>query len=419
MYLRFLFIVFLSGSLAAQTKEAELERSTYAEGIFKEKDAAKKRGIYESWMEKFPPGNFPHSLTLYDFARIEIAKAYILEGRPAEAIKFSDPILVEKFRAELWRDLGETFLQKGYNAEAEDFLLKAWNLAYQYVQKNDTDEISVAIASRFPAYSFSLSQFYRDTGKKDKAVQYLKPAFEYTKGKDQDVNLFYMRALRENGDDSIGIRTGEALVMAGAIDHELRLELAGLLYRKYGQDSTNAIFARLFPIVDKYRKEALRKQIVDLPAPPFTLTDLRGKKVSLSDYRGKTVVLDFWATWCIPCIESFPWIQMVVKHFKTDSTVKFLFIHTWEKTKDDPKNVKKFMKNSPFDFHVLMDLKDPVTEINNVVEAYNVEALPAKIIIDKNGRIRFIKVANWEKERSDGNAKEELAAMIELVKELQ
>src|SRR5690554_8083345 len=93
------------------------------------------------------------------------------------------------------------------------------------------------------------------------------------------------------------------------------------------------VFATLLINVNSFAQEAQPE-----PAPDFTLEDLEGNTVSLKDLEGKVVVLDFWATWCAPCIKSFPAMQMAVNKYKDDPEVEFLFINTWEQ-RDEPKDM--------------------------------------------------------------------------------
>jgi len=62
----------------------------------------------------------------------------------------------------------------------------------------------------------------------------------------------------------------------------------------------------------KLRKESQRKR-----APEFELSDAGGKLVRMSNYKGKVVLLDFWATWCVPCKASIPWISELSKSIVT------------------------------------------------------------------------------------------------------
>lgn len=129
-------------------------------------------------------------------------------------------------------------------------------------------------------------------------------------------------------------------------------------------------------------KEEIVKKYGSLKSMDFELTDSEGKTVKLSDYRGKLVVLDFWATWCGPCRESFPHMKELVEKYK-EKNVEFFFINTWESKKPEKvkKDVEDFMSKNQYPFHVLFDFKD------KVVADYKIEGIPTKIVIDRNGNI--------------------------------
>ena len=67
--------------------------------------------------------------------------------------------------------------------------------------------------------------------------------------------------------------------------------------------------------------------VMGSPAPDFTLTTFEGKDISLSSLKGKVVVLNFWASWCQPCLSEVPVLKEVWANYRDDERVAFLGIN--------------------------------------------------------------------------------------------
>ncbi len=114
--------------------------------------------------------------------------------------------------------------------------------------------------------------------------------------------------------------------------------------------------------------------------PDFAATDLDGESVALADFRGReVVVLDFWATWCMPCIRSMPSLESLNDEFAGRGAA-FLAVNVGE----EPEPVHEFVKTMDFGVRVVMD------EDEDIASAYGLPALPQLVIVGKDGRVEHI-----------------------------
>lgn len=123
-----------------------------------------------------------------------------------------------------------------------------------------------------------------------------------------------------------------------------------------------------------------------MKAPDFTLANLKGKDITLSDMlKEGPVLLDFWATWCKPCVKAFPGLQELLEKYE-ERGLKVLTISV-----DSPKSqarVAPLVKSKKCTFEVLLDTQ------GRVAKKYHVMALPRTLLISPTGEIVYATVGN-------------------------
>lgn len=122
--------------------------------------------------------------------------------------------------------------------------------------------------------------------------------------------------------------------------------------------------------------DGLESVLVGKAAPEIELTMLDGKKFSLAKYKNKVVVLDFWASWCGPCIQAMPQIHQVAEEFKADG-VELVGVNLEEA----PDRITATLKRLELDLAVALD-KD-----GRVAGRYGATSIPQTVIIDAEGKV--------------------------------
>lgn len=116
-----------------------------------------------------------------------------------------------------------------------------------------------------------------------------------------------------------------------------------------------------------------------LPAPELKAHDLSGATRTLADYRGKVVLLNFWATWCPPCLREMPSLERL-RIRMAGQAVEIVAISSAE----TPEEVKAYLSKMKLGFPILLDSDSSNTR------RWKVFALPTTFVLDAEGRIRHV-----------------------------
>ena len=120
---------------------------------------------------------------------------------------------------------------------------------------------------------------------------------------------------------------------------------------------------------------AIAAEPVEL-APEFTLPGQSGQVVRLSDFKDKVVYLDFWASWCSPCRQSFPWMNLMQAKYGAQG-LQVIAVNLDIKADD----AKRFLLENPAKFLVAMDPK------GDTPTAYKIMGMPTSLLIGPGGKI--------------------------------
>lgn len=354
---------------------------------------------YAAWLKKFPKSPFEKMLKeendkdfgfgivgYYDYAAEQIVRRLIKNG-DYDRIDAYLSTNQKVNKVAIAQDLFEAgqypkalpIAAAGYEAaKSETEKLDPNSQAYWMANRNYTMAASLYAKLLFETGdnkgASQIAQQLQDTGYALPENTILLSKIYQKEGKDLDAFLVLHRTMVKTGRSS---------------DYAVLYETITPIYAKLNgaNASLENYTASLDAEIKKEVESTYRAQMIKKEAPQFSLTDRDGKTVSLADYKGKVVVIDFWATWCGPCKISFPGMQAAVNKYKDDEEVKFLFIDTWQREENYKELVDNFINHNKYTFHVLFDEMKDRTKATTT--AFGVEGIPHKVVIDKEGYIRF------------------------------
>lgn len=131
-------------------------------------------------------------------------------------------------------------------------------------------------------------------------------------------------------------------------------------------------------IIDNIAPDAEQK--IKAEAKDFHVEDSEGKEVYFSDYAGKPVVINFWASWCEPCIEEMPFFINAMERYNGE--VEFMMVNLTDGEKETKESAEQFLNDNSLKINSLFD------NHFEAVTMYNVTSLPRTIFIDKDGYVQ-------------------------------
>ncbi|MDQ3010872.1 MAG: redoxin family protein [Acidobacteriota bacterium] len=221
--------------------------------------------------------------------------------------------------------------------------------------KARTDLMKSFNAARMAGAAITLAELAEKNKKTDEAIDYYSQAFVIALATSEEVDL---KAIRRNLGDLYVVKQKSEI---GLGDRVLKA------YDAYLKDREER--------AAKLEQPNINQGVTNPLA--FRLTKLDGSRLEMASLRGKVVVINFWATWCGPCLTEMPLFEKVQAKYKDDREVVFLALSTDEDRELVPSHLKQYKFNLP------------VAYAEHLNDFFSVNSIPTTIILDSKGEIAF------------------------------
>lgn len=370
-------IFLLSSQVSAQTLPADTSFTGLFNSVKSEVEAPRMELMVNEMIKK---GGGERDQMLIDASAQNTAIAFAQSGNIAKAKYWAGKVQGAEWRGATLSGVLRALIDIGKLTDAEAIVGPIVDPA------KGTSEFTLSESDKMQFRGLYGTIRYKQ-GKYKEALPYL-TSVEGRRGGDQEL---YAMALNRSGNvDQAFEEMNRIMSRAFHLGEDFQKEAKAVFIKKQGNDKRfNAIIDSIAEAQTQKMIAKVTKMKVTVPAPDFEITDFNGKTVSLKSLKGKIVFIDFWATWCVPCVASFPGMQKAVDYYKGDTSVVFMFVHTAEKNANATEEAKKMIASKKHRFDVYMDLKDKATGKNPMMSAFRVTNLPTKLVIDPNGVIRY------------------------------
>jgi thiol-disulfide isomerase/thioredoxin len=336
--------------------ESDIGREQFTSSVAHEKDTAEQIRIFEQALQKETSKNAASFVGMHE----KLFAYYVVKRDSSKALLHARKVARESdspWRPETLKDIAQTLLDNNLALDsARGYAMQALGMAKQF---------PVGVIRYFPETGYIYP--YADDSSRQ-AV--------YSKASGNLLSMLGLIDLKQGRLTEANAHMEQAL--KASTDKET-LDNVASFYKETGNSTQ---LAALEALREQHMLDKVKTQRINRPAPSFDhFTDLTGKPVPPEVWKNKIVVIDFWATWCVPCMQEMPYVQRLYTKYKDNPNVVFMIVNSG--ARNTLADAQGWSGNKKYSFPVYFNT-DP-----NVGDVFKFSVIPATYVINQEGNIQF------------------------------